>query len=281
MKHLPSDFRWSFSKLAAFKQCKRSFYLQYIIANQEDQLESYYSQFGSFAHKLLEQYYKGEVPSFCLADEWRDGYEAAVTMPPPRFPVGLGEKYFAAAEEYFENFQDLDTEQYEVLSVERKFVIDLEGYQISGIADLVLGDKSDLDHGIIVIDHKSKSMNSLKKERNLYRKQLYLYALWVFQEFGQWPKRLIFNMFKEHTEIVEEFSIEEMEATKKWFLDTIHEIEKADLFEDWDTNYSSYFCGQICSCAAECDEFQTKRAEEIDRWRAKKQAEEEMIVYGS
>ena len=282
MNHLPDNFRWSFSKLAAYRQCKRSFYLQYIVANQEDQIESYYSQYGSFAHKLLEQYYKGDLPSFCLADAWREGYESDVTMPPPRFPVGLGDKYYAAAEEYFENFQDLDTDRYDVLSVERKFVIDLDGYQISGIADLVLRDNEDPDHhGIIVIDHKSKSMNSLKKERNLYRKQLYLYALWVKQEFGQWPTKLIFNMFKEHTEIVEEFSIDEMEATKKWFLDTIHEIETSDVFEDWDTNYSSYFCGQICSCAAECDEYHVQRAEEIERWKAKKQAEEEMMMYGT
>ena len=273
MKHLPNNFRWSFSKLAAYKQCKQSFYLQYIACNQEQEIDSYYSQYGSFAHKLLEEYYKGDLPSFCLADAWRDGYEENVTMPPPRFPAGLGDKYFAAAEEYFENFQDLP-DKYEVLSVENKFVINLEGYNISGIADLVIQDKETMD--IIVIDHKSKSMSSLKKERNLYRKQLYLYALWVYETYGRWPAKLIFNMFKEHTEVVEDFSLDALEETKKWFLDTIHEIETDDVFESWDTNYSSYFCGQICSCATECDKYQVKRSEEIERWRQKKQAEEDM-----
>lgn len=273
MKHLKPDFRWSFSKLAAYKQCKQSFYLQYVAGNQEQEIDSYYSQYGSFAHKLLEEYYKGDLPSFCLADAWRDGYEENVTMPPPRFPAGLGDKYFAAAEEYFENFQDLP-DKYEVLSVENKFVINLEGYNISGIADLVIQDKETMD--IIVIDHKSKSMSSLKKERNLYRKQLYLYALWVYETYGRWPAKLIFNMFKEHTEVVEEFSLDALEETKKWFLDTIHDIETDDVFENWDANYSSYFCSNICSCAGECEECQVKRAEEIERWRQKKEAEEAM-----
>lgn len=277
MKHLPDNFRWSFSKLAAYKQCKRSFYLQYIVANQEEQIDSYYSQYGSFAHQLLEQYYKGDLPAFCLADAWRDGYESAVTMPPPRFPAGLGDRYFAAAENYFENFRGLP-DQYEVLSVENKFVITLNGKNISGIADLVIRDKNTGD--IEVIDHKSKSMSSLKKERNVYRKQLYLYALWVHEEYGKWPTRLIFNMFKEHTEIVEEFDMDALNETKQWFIDTIEEIEASDVFEDWDTNYSSYFCGNICSCAGECEEYQIQRAEEIERWKEKKRAEEDAMLYG-
>lgn len=278
MKHLSDnpDFRWSFSKLAAYKQCKRSFYLQYVDCEQELEIESYYSQFGSFAHKLLEQYYKGDLPSFLLAEEWKDGYDDNVTMPPPKFPAGLGERYFNAALEYFENFEELP-DYYEVLSVEEKFVIDLSGKKISGIADLVLRDKR--DGGIIVVDHKSKSLSSLKKEMNLYRKQLYLYAWWVHETYGVWPKQLIFNMFKEHTNIVEEFSIDAMDEAVKWYLDTIAEIEQCDMFEDWDTNYSSYFCGQICSQASRCIEYQEIRAQEIEAWRQKKQAEEEM--YGA
>lgn len=277
MKHLPTDFRWSFSKLAAYKQCKQSFYLQYIAGDPDQEIDSYYSQYGSFAHKLLERYYKNEIPSFFLLDAWRSGYDSEVTMPPPRFPVGLGDKYFAAAEEYFKNFTGLPA-NYEVLSVEKKFVISLEGKNISGIADLVVRNKETGE--IEVIDHKSKSLSSMKKERNLYRNQLYLYALWTYQEYGRYPARLIFNMFKEHTEIVEEFSMDALEEAKRWYLDTIREIETCDLFENWGTNYSSYFCGQICSCAGECEEYQIKRAEEIERWRQKKQAEEDAILYG-
>lgn len=275
MKHLKPDFRWSFSKLASYKQCKMSFYLQYIVGDREQEIDSFYSQFGSFAHKILEEYYKGDLPIFCLADTWRSGYEDNVTMPPPRFPAGLGDKYFAAVEEYFEHFEGLP-ENYEVISVEKKFVINLEGYNISGIADLVIRDKNTGE--IIVIDHKSKSANSLKKERDLYRKQLYLYALWVHEEYGVWPSKLIFNMFKEHTEVVEEFSMDAMEETKQWYVRSIQEIETSDVFEDWDAKYSSYFCGNICSCAGECEEYQTKRAEEIERWKAKRQAEEDAAL---
>lgn len=275
MEHLPNDFRYSFSKLAAYKQCKQSFYLQYIVAKQEDEVDSYFSQFGSLGHSILERFYRGQLPEFCLADAWRNEYDSFVTMPPPKFPAGLGEKYFKAAEEYFENFRGLPSNK-EVLSVENKFVIQLDKYNISGIADLVLRDK---DTGEIeVVDHKSKSASSLKKERNLYRKQLYLYALWVHEAYGVWPSRLSFNMFKEHTEVVEEFSMDALEETKKWFLDTIHEIEVSDMLGEWDAKYNSYFCQQICSTAPSCETFQVNRAEEIAKWKAKKEAEEAMYL---
>ena len=50
----------------------------------------------------------------------------------------------------------------EILSVEERFELDIRGNPFVGIADLVLRDKR--DGGIIVIDHKSKSMQSMKKE---------------------------------------------------------------------------------------------------------------------
>ena len=277
MKHLTADFRYSFSKLAGYLQCPRSFYLNYVMKDSEG-VGNFFGEVGSWCHSLLESWAKDEIPAFLLAEEFEAGYDEHVKMAPPPFPKNLGATSHDQCLSYFENFDGFGDE-WEVISVEDKFILTYEGYNISGIADLVLRHKE--TGAIRIIDHKTKSAASMAKEINLYRKQLYLYALWVKQEFGQWPAKLIFNMFKEHTEIVEEFSIDEMEATKQWFLDTIHEIETSDVFEDWDTNYSSYFCGQICSCAAECDEYQVQRAEEIERWKAKKQAEEEMMMYGT
>ena len=274
MKHLPSDFRWSFSKLASFLQCPYSFYLSYIKNDKPDEIENYFSQYGSFAHKLLELWAKDELPAFCLAEEWRDGYEEAVTMPPPPFPKGMADKYYNAAMDYFDHFEGFGDE-WEVLSAEKKFVIRLGQYNVSGIADLVLKNKNTGE--LWVIDHKSKSMNSMKKEHALYRRQLYLYAMWCKEEFGEYPTKISFNMFKEGVFIDEDFSLDLLEETKKWFIDTIHEIENLDVIEVWETKLNSYFCGQICGVAPECDDYQQLRQEELDRYYAKKQLEAEMM----
>lgn len=263
MKHLNADFRWSFSKLAAFLQCPMSFYLQYVEnPGNDEELPGYFAQYGTLMHSILESYYKDETPLFLLADEWRDRYDTEVTVTPPPFPANFGEKNYNAAIDYLENFSGLP-DGYEVLSVEKKFVIDIGGYPVSGIADLVIGSPG--DNEVIIIDHKTKSAASMKKEYQLYRKQLYLYAIWFKEWDGSWPTKLRFNMVKDGTYIDEEFDESMVEETKKWFIDTIHQIETCDALEDWTTCIADgerkepYFCRWICGVNPVCERYQEVR----------------------
>ena len=284
MEHLKPDFRWSFSKLAAFRQCPMSFYLTYIKEAHEDELPNFFGLYGSFCHKLLEDWALDRTPAFCLAEEYKAGYEEAVTMPPPAFPKGFGEKAYNAGLQYFESFDGFGSE-WDVLSAEKKFVTNIEGYTVSGIADLVLKHRETGE--LWVIDHKTKSSASLRKELNIYRKQLYLYALWCKEEFGSYPTKISFNLLKENKWVDEVFSEAELEETKKWFVDTIHEIEFCDICELWktcmneDDQKTGYFCSQICGVATICETYQVVKAREIEAWRAKKQAEEDAMLYGS
>lgn len=278
MKHLPSNFRWSFSKIAAFHQCPMSFYLTYIEnPGSDDELPGYFSEYGSLMHSILEQYYKGDLPEFCLADEWRSRYESEVIVAPPPFPKGFGEKNYNAAVNYLENFTGLP-DGYDVISVEKKFVIDIGGYQVSGIADLVIGSTDCTE--VIIVDHKTKSAASMKKEYQLYRKQLYLYAIWYKEWKGSYPTKLRFNMVKDGTYIDEGFDEAMVEETKKWFLDGIHAIEECDIFESWTTCIGAeetkepYFCKWICGCNTSCDDYQRVHQYAIEAWKAKKEAEE-------
>lgn len=285
MKHLPSNFRWSFSKLAAFQQCPMSFYLTYVEnPGSDDELPGYFSEYGSLMHSILEQYYKGELPLFCLADEWRDRYESEVIVAPPPFPKGFGEKNYNAAVHYLEHFSGLPA-GYEVISVENKFVIDIGGYPVSGIADLVIG--SPADNEVIIVDHKTKSAASMKKEYQLYRKQLYLYAIWFKEWSGNWPTKLRFNMVKDGTFIDEPFDEAMVEETKRWFIDGIHSIEECDLLEDWitcisDSDYEKakepYFCKWICGVNPSCERYQDVHRAALDAWLAKKAEEEAMMM---
>jgi len=284
MKHLPSDFRWSFSKIASFEQCPMSFYLTYVSnPGMDDDLPGYFSQYGTLMHSILEQYYKDELPVFCLADEWRDRYEDEVTVAPPPFPKGFGEKNFDAAIEYLDNFSGLE-EGWEVISVEKKFVIKIGGYNVSGIADLVIGNSENGD--VVIIDHKTKSAASMKKEYQLYRKQLYLYAIWFKEEYGKYPAKLCFNMVKDKSVIEEDFDPAMVEETKQWFIDNIKAIEECDMLEDWttcitDKEYAdakeAYFCKWICGVNPSCDRYQEVHQAAYDNWLARKQAEESLM----
>lgn len=278
MKHLPSDFRWSFTKLSSFKSCPMSFYLEYVCnPSRDEEIPNFFAQYGSCAHKILEEYFKGSLPQFLLADEWTRRYPEEVIVPPPPFPAGYGEKAFAAGLKYFESFDGFGDE-WEVVSVEKKFVLNIDGHRVVGIADLVLRNKETGEYW--VIDHKSKSKSSLKKDHDIYRHQLYLYAMWVKEEYGVYPTKLSFNLFKENMMVDEVFAEDALEETRRWILDTIREIEICDTFEDWKTpielgeTKEPYSCRWICGCNAVCNDYQEVRQRSYELWKAKKQAEE-------
>ena len=195
MKHLPNDFRYSFSKLSSFKSCPMSFYLQYVCnPGSDDEIPNFFAQYGSAAHRILEEYFKGDLPQFCLAEEWERRYPEEVQCPPPPFPPGFGDKAYNAGLKYFETFDGFGDE-WEVVTVEEKFVLNIGGYNVSGIADLMLRHKDTGEYWII--DHKSKSKSSMRKDLPMYRHQLYLYAMWCHDYFRAYPGKLSFNLFKE------------------------------------------------------------------------------------
>lgn len=272
MKHLTADFRYSFSKLAGYLQCPRSFYLNYVVSDS-DGLGNFFGEIGSWCHSLLEQWAKDEIPSFLLAEEFESGYDEHVKMAPPPFPKNLGQTSHDQCLSYFETFDGFGDE-WEVVSVEDKFVITYAGYNISGIADLVLRHKE--TGALRIIDHKTKSQSSMAKEINLYRKQLYLYAHWAKSAFGQFPQDVCFNMIKTREMIIEPFSEEAYNESMKWYLDVIHQIETSDALEDWPCKINKFFCGNLCDMCSECGEWLEVKQADYQRWLEKKQAEEAM-----
>lgn len=244
MCNVPSDFKFSFSSLETYNHCPFQFKLQYI--DHVPQIENSFAQYGSFCHSLLEAYSKNEIPDFALAEEYEKNYDAHVTTPWPPFPKGMPQKYYDQGLQYFESFNGFG-DNYEVISVEEKFQLDIGGYPFVGLADLVLRDKTTGD--ITVIDHKSKSSSTMVKDLPTYRRQLYIYAAYVKEKFGVYPKYLKFNLFRENDWVVEEFDIKQFEDTMKWVVETIENIL---LESDWKVSASSYFCRFVCGVFSEC-----------------------------
>lgn len=53
------DMTWSYSRIKSFEDCPYRWYLKYI--RKLKGKEMFFSNYGSFVHKLLERYYKGEL----------------------------------------------------------------------------------------------------------------------------------------------------------------------------------------------------------------------------
>ena len=184
--------------------------------------------------------------SFELAEAYEAEYDEAVKHYFPPFPKGMAGQYYDEGLQYFQSFDGFGDDK-KILSVEDKFELDIRGNRFVGIADLVLQDKKTGD--IIVIDHKSKSMNSMNKAQYENTRQLYTYAAYVKERFGEFPTLLQFNMFRYGVNINEPFAMERYEETMDWIERTIAQI-KAE--KEWKVSSSGYFCRFICSTRLHC-----------------------------
>lgn len=168
----------------------------------------------------------------------------------PPFPRGMGQRYYDAGYQYFQSFDGFGS-QYEVVGVEQRFELTIGGWPFVGVMDLVLRDKS--TGRLVVIDHKSKSATTMKKDMATYRKQLYLYAAAVEQAYGEPPSHISFNLFRENETVTEAYNPDTMLEVLAWAEETIGRI-LADT--RWEARPSKYFCDYICSSAAHCPAYQ-------------------------
>lgn len=195
---------------------------------------------------MLEKWAKGELKATALGEEYQNMYHLTIEHTPPPWPKGMGEKYYAAGNDYFSNFSGFG-EEWEVLAVEERFCIPMAGHNVVGIADLVLRHRETGE--LVVIDHKSKSKKSMEKEMDHYRRQLYIYAAFVHHKWGQYPSKIMFNMFREGYTIVEVFEIAMLEETERWIDETIAQIHDEELFLPMP---NQFFCQFLCDVSKFC-----------------------------
>ena len=242
---VPPGFKFSFSCLESFNNCSLAWKMHYIDKLEEDQ--NYYAEYGTAVHQVLEGWAKGEIPDFAMAEEWEEIYEEHVLHAPPPYPKGQAEKNYNLAKDYFEHFDGFG-DQYSVVSAEEKFEVEVEGYIIRGLADLVLQDKNDGEY--VIIDHKTKSTKTMANDFDTYVHQLYIYAMYVHQKFGKYPKKMAFNLIKDKDiPFEEEFSMAGLERTKRWIVDTIEKIKQS---KEWIAGGSPFFCQFICGYRYSC-----------------------------
>lgn len=252
--------KWSFSRVNSYHTCPRMFLGEYI--KRYEQEENSFGEWGSFGHEILEKYYNKDLSIYELAGIYEDEYDEKVITPfPPNRYVNLGEKYYDTGLDYFMNFGD-PFKDYEVLGVEQKLDLKVGKYEFTGYIDLILKN----ENGITIVDHKSKSKFKNKTERMEYLRQLYLYSLFIYKKYKEYPYELIFNMFRTNEIVRELFDKDGYDESKKWLKDTIQQIyndeefitrHKRDLspekYEKFMTKRQDFFCNWICGVREYCE----------------------------
>ncbi len=244
---LIEDMVWSYSRIKCFEDCPYRFYLKYIGGCKE--VPQFYASYGSFMHKLIEEFYKGIITKEEMLTKFLFGFQENVIGRRPQ--QSTVEKYIQLGIEYLKGFSPFP---YNMVAVEKKVEFELGGKKFIGFIDY-LGEK---DGEYYIVDNKSRELkprSGRKKptvkdqELDEMLKQLYLYAAAIKQEYGKFPKALCFNCFKNQVFIEEPFSEKIFSETVEWFLKTIDDIADENEF----LPYLDFFgCNYICGVNGEC-----------------------------
>lgn len=235
---------YSFSKLSSFNTCPYCWYLKYI--EHKSGKTNAFSSYGSFVHKLLERYAKGEVKKDDLAFLYEWEYEDSIPEEfPPNAFADLSSLYYNQGLDFFKQFNGFD--DYEIVGSEIKFEIEIGNSKFVGIIDLLLKDKSG---DYIIVDYKSKGKFKSKKEKAEYARQLYIYAAYVKEQYGVYPKQMYFCLIRARDMISIKFNESDFNEAMQWVINTEEEIENTWAY---DKRPDDFFCYYLCEFRDECN----------------------------
>lgn len=240
---------YSFSRLNQVSECPYAMYLEKIEGVEQEQ--NAFSQNGQLVHNILDTWAKGNLDGSLLGFEYEERYPNEVTARWPKmFGNDLGKSTYTKILDYFNNFPGFDG--YEIIDSEHKFETDIDGRTFVGIIDMILRDKETGEYAIL--DHKSKSISAFRKAQDHMYLQPLLYSKHFYEQYGFFPKKLMFNLFKEGGRIMSrDFNIDDYNAALDWAREQIRKIETYDIVDWFETKPSSdIFCQHICSYRFQC-----------------------------
>ena len=244
---LIEDMTWSYSRIECFNDCPYRFFLKYIKKCEET--PQFYSSYGSFMHKLLEKYYKGELNKEEMQTKFLFDFSKEVQGPRPQ--ESTVRKYIDLGLRYLEQFQPFP---FNMIDVEKRVEFKIQGRPFIGFIDY-LGEKNG---ELYIVDNKSRELKPRSKratptvkdkELDEMLKQLYIYSAAIKEEYGKFPKSLCFNCFKNQTFIEEPFNMAAYERAIQWALSEIESIEGV---EDFYPSIDYFGCYYICGVHDDC-----------------------------
>lgn len=247
LRPLIEDMTWSYSRVSCFDDCPYRWYLKYISGFKEEPM--FYASYGSFMHRLIEQYYRGNITKEEMLTKFLIDFQSEVSGERPQ--ASTVQKYIEAGVEYLKGFQPFP---YNMVDVEKKIDFEVGGNHFVGFIDY-LGEK---DGELYIVDNKSRDLKPRSKRKKPTLKdqeldemlrQLYLYAAAIKQEYGKYPKELCFNCFKSGVFINEPFNEEAFHDAIRWVSQSIECIKNE---EDFRPSVDYFGCKFICGVNKEC-----------------------------
>ena len=238
----------SFSQLSTVESCPYNYYLLKIAGIEP--VPNAFAQAGTLAHQLLAMWAKGEAKATDLPLLWVNRFPKEVTAPFPRYleSKGYAGKLFDSVLTYFESFDGFPG--YEVIGAEKEFSSSIAGQPFVGIIDLILQNKE--TGKLTLVDHKSSSLSSFRKNKEGMYRQLLLYSKYCADMFGSFPAKLRFNLYKEHTYDERDFDAEDFMAARIWAENQIREMMEKDITDWFETQPELFRCTNLCDCRNEC-----------------------------
>lgn len=259
---------WSYSRATCFCHCKYEYYLKYILKDFEAYPKewNYYAEIGSFVHEILAKIFNGELELDDSAQYFVDNHDDVICCKTRQSTM---DKTFGVIAEYFSE-TDMDwLKDYKIMGVELQVDFNLDNHDFIGFIDLLLRDKN--DGKIVIMDHKSfaypfKQNGEVKKTAiqnyETYKRQMYLYAHAVNQIYGEFPKEMVWNCFKDGGKLARiPFKFSEYEETMDWFRKTISEIEQE---QDYEPTEEFFYCNNLCDFRGSCEYANMTREEAED-----------------
>ena len=239
--YLISLMTWSYSRLRAYEDCGYAFFLNYI--EEEEETKHFYAEYGSLMHRILEQFYSGAITKEQALSMFMTGF---VLDLPDEVKPSIAENYYQQGKEYLTS---LAMPKEKIIGIEEKLNFKVGDYSFVGFVDLLLE-----DDGLIIQDHKSRVLKRGTKKQNeefdSFTKQLYLYSAGIEQRYGQLPRKLRFNCFRNGTLLEEVFNKNKYEETIQWALNTIKRIEQEST---WKPSLEWFKCKYICGFSDSCE----------------------------
>lgn len=245
---LIEDMTWSYSRLTCFDDCKYRWFMHYIQDLRE--VPMFYSDYGSFMHKLIEKYYRGLLTKDEMKTEFLTEFSNEVRGERPGDKIV--QSYIQKGLAYLDEFEPFP---FNMIEVESRMNFVLDGVKFVGIIDYI-GEK---DGEYYIVDNKSRELKPRSNRRkptvndqtlDEMLRQLYIYSEAVRQKYGKFPKALCFNCFKNQQFIIEPFQMDRFDEAVRWVHETIENICDDDSFEP---NVEYFSCRYICGLHDDCE----------------------------
>ena len=242
---------FSYSNINTFETCRYAWYLTYI--EKKERRTNFYSEFGSFAHNILEDFFLDKLAIYELLPYYKEHYAENIKSANPfGFGKDLGKLYYDQGYKFFENF-DFDKSRFDIIQAEEFTIAQIKDIKVTIKPDIILRNKE--NGKTILMDYKSANPYGIKhalvpSKVLPYRKQLNLYSgvLWAKKKIQVDEQWLWFF----RTGGIERFptSVGKIAEDITWFMSVVDKIKKEDDFAADISN--QWFCLNLCSVSQDC-----------------------------